>query len=121
MEFGETKRNRALTSLSFTAIHIRNIKILINKFAFDSLMQSNLDIDQLKRNMSLEYFETFEPEKQLKIINNLNHTVLNLKALEEEFPPKHMESLFQFLEQRLDEMQIIYNIRTNKKLDEFFN
>ena len=78
------------------------------------------DITQIKQNISLEYFETFEPDKQLSILNKLETVLAHLKALEEEFPPKHMEELLQFLEGRVGELQIIYNMKTNRTLNDFF-
>jgi hypothetical protein len=78
------------------------------------------EIDYLKREISVEYFETFEPDVQLKVINRLKDTIMMLSAIEDDFPPKHMDSLTEFLYSRLDELQIIYNMKTNRKLDEFF-
>jgi hypothetical protein len=78
------------------------------------------DVQQLKQKLSVEHFETFEADKQLRLINSIKEAVLLLRAVEEEFPPKHMDELFSFLESKQDEFQVIYNIRTNRKLDEFF-
>jgi hypothetical protein len=78
------------------------------------------EIDQLKREISVEYFENFDPDIQLKIINKLKGSITLLRAVEDDFPPKHMDSLVGFLYQRLDELQIIYNMKTNRKLDDFF-
>ncbi|MBW2967310.1 hypothetical protein KY362_02375 [Candidatus Woesearchaeota archaeon] len=78
------------------------------------------EIFHIKQNISPEYFETFDADRQLRIINRLKGTIIHLHAIEEEFTPKHMEEIFEFLESRLDELQVIYNIKTNKKLDDFF-
>jgi len=78
------------------------------------------DITQIKQNISLEYFETFDPDKQLGILHKLESAITHLRALEDDFPPKHMEELLQFLEGRLSELQIIYNMKTNRTLNDFF-
>ncbi|MBU2561875.1 MAG: hypothetical protein KKD17_06260 [Nanoarchaeota archaeon] len=77
-------------------------------------------VRQVRMNISPEYFETFDPDKQLAVINKLHSTIFHLKASEEHFPPKHMDALIDFLEGRVNDLQVIYNIKTNKKLDEFF-
>ena len=77
-------------------------------------------ISQIRMNISPEYFETFDPEKQLSIINKLHSTIFHLKASEAEFPPRHAQDILNILEKRLDDLQVIYNINTNKKLDDFF-
>ena len=78
------------------------------------------DPDQIKTNLSVEHFETFEPDKQLHIIHKLSATIAHLKAIEDEFPPKHLEEILQFLEGRMGELQIIYNMKTNRTLSDFF-
>ena len=83
-------------------------------------MQKEDEVYQIQQHISPEYFETFDADKQLRIINRMKGTILHLRAIETEFTPKHMEEIFAFLNQRLDELQIIYNIKSNKKLDEFF-
>jgi hypothetical protein len=77
------------------------------------------DISQIKQSLAIENFETFEPDVQLAIIRRLETTVSHLRAIEDDFPPKHMEELLEFFNMRIDEMQIIYNMRTNRRLDEF--
>jgi hypothetical protein len=78
------------------------------------------DISQVKNNISIEFFETFDADKQLSIINRLETVLVHLRALEDDFPPKYMEELIQFLEGRIGELQIIYNMKTNRTLNDFF-
>jgi len=94
--------------------------MLINTVSSWYVMIGKEEIDQLKREISVEYFENFDPDIQLKVINRLKDAIMMLGAVEDDFPPKHMDSLIDFLYQRLDELQIIYNMKTNRKLDEFF-
>lgn len=83
-------------------------------------MQKEEEIVQIKQSISPEYFETFDADRQLRIINSIKGAILHLRAVEDEFTPKHMEEIFVFLEHRLEELQVIYNIKTNKRLDDFF-
>jgi hypothetical protein len=94
--------------------------MLINSLSFVVLMIKEEDINQWKQNFSVQYFETFDVEKQLHIINRIKDTIIALRAIEDDFPPKHMEELFSFLESKRDEFQVIYNIKTNRTLNDFF-
>jgi len=78
------------------------------------------DLEQVKRSISVEHFETFDPDTQLKIIKKLTTTVSMVKAAEQDFAPQQFEELRAYLESRQDELQIIYNIKSNKTLNDFW-
>ncbi len=84
-------------------------------------MQKEELVNQARRSISVEYFETFDPDTQLDILKRLENTILIVKAAESDFAPAQFEELLSFLENRLNELQIIYNIKTNKTLDDFWD
>ncbi len=77
------------------------------------------DMDQLRKSISAEHFENFDDETQLGIIKKLENSIGIIKATELEFSPDQFEILITHLENKLDDLQIIYNINTNRKLNEF--
>jgi len=78
------------------------------------------DPEQVRKSISVEYFETFDPDTQLKILKRLDSAISVVKAAEEDFAPRQFEDLLAYLESRRDELQIIYNIRSNKTLADFW-
>ncbi|HII72753.1 TPA: hypothetical protein HA265_08410 [Candidatus Woesearchaeota archaeon] len=78
------------------------------------------DLDRIRRSISVEHFETFDAKTQLEIIRKLQHSIHIVKAAELDFAPSQFEDLTVHLENQLDELQIIYNIKTNKTLNDFW-
>ena len=79
------------------------------------------DIDQVYRSISVEHFENFDADTQLKVLRKLQHSLHVVRAAEMDFAPQQFEELSAHIENRLNELQIIYNIRSNKTLNDFWD
>ncbi len=78
------------------------------------------DPEQVKRSISVEHFETFDPDTQLKVIRRLQHSIAIVKVAEQDFSSEQFQELITYLDNRLNELQIIYNIKSNRTLDDFW-
>ena len=82
---------------------------------------SKEDINQIRRSISVEHFENFDEQTQIEVIKKLHHSLHVVRAAEMDFAPEQFQELSAHIENRLNELQIIYNIKTNKTLNDFWD